>query len=147
MIQQKILIVDDDISFLRVMQHHLEKKGYVVSTFSNGIDAIEEQKSKPAQIIFTDLKMPEMSGLTFMDSIREFDQNVPLVVITGFPTIDLAVNTMKAGAFDFIQKPVERERLLAVARKAIQYSELQHENERLRSLVEAHLDFGHMIGK
>ncbi len=143
----KFLVVDDDQSLLRVMEHHLAEAGYSISTCTDGISGLLKQKDNPAKVIFTDLKMPDVDGIEFIRSVREFDSNAVIVVITGYPTIDAAVDAMKAGAFDFIQKPVERERLLAVAKKAVEYSNLQTENTRLRILVDEHLDFGNMVGQ
>ena len=78
---------------------------------------------------------------------EKLDPHVSIVVITGFPTIDNAVAAMKAGALDFIQKPLEKEHLLAVARKGVYFFELQDENSRLRNLVSEHLNFGNMVGQ
>lgn len=147
MSNKKVLIVDDDVSLLRVMEHHLDEAGFTVSTCKNGKEALEKQQVSPSQIIFTDINMPEMSGLEFLQSLREFDTKTIVIVITGFPTIEGAVDAMKSGAFDFIQKPVDKEHLLSVTRKASDYITLRIENERLRNLVTKHLDFGNMIGK
>lgn len=144
---KSILIVDDDTSLVRVMKHHLSEAGYDVTTASNGREGLEIHRRDPSSIIFTDLKMPEIDGVTFINEIRGFDPYVSIVVITGFPTVDKAVAAMKAGALDFIEKPVEKEHLLAVAEKAHTFFELQYENSRLRNLVSEHLDFGNMVGQ
>jgi DNA-binding NtrC family response regulator len=143
----KILIVDDDPSLLRVMEHHLSEAGYTVFTCGDGEQAITMQKEHNATLIFTDIKMPEMGGMDLIREVREFDQEAVIVVITGFPTIDNAVEAMRSGAFDFIQKPVDKSQLLAVTRKALDHYALENENERLRRLVGDHLDFGAMIGR
>lgn len=145
--KRTILIVDDDTSLLRVMEHHLIEAGYAVKTARDGKQGIEVHRESPPSVIFTDLKMPEMDGITFIKAIREIDPHVSIVVITGFPTIDNAVAAMKAGALDFIQKPLEKEHLLAVAQKACTFFELQDENSRLRNLVSEHLNFGNMVGQ
>lgn len=142
-----ILIVDDDTSLIRVMEHHLTEAGYIVKTARNGRDGLAIHRSSQSNAIFTDMKMPEMDGIKFINEIRSFDQYVSIVVITGFPTVDKAVSAMKAGALDFIEKPVEKEHLLAVAEKACTFSELQNENSRLRSLISEHLDLGNMVGQ
>ena len=144
---KSILIVDDDMSLVRVMKHHLSEAGYDVTTAANGREGLEIHRRDPSSIIFTDLKMPEIDGVTFINEIRSFDLYVSIVVITGFPTVDKAVAAMKAGALDFIEKPVEKEHLLAVAEKAHTFFELQYENSRLRHLVSEHLDFGNMVGQ
>ncbi len=142
----KIMIIDDDQSLLRVMQHHLEEAGYLTVTASDGQEGLIRQREDPCQVVFTDIRMPRLSGLDFITAVREFDQAASIVVITGFPTIENAVEAMKAGALDFIQKPVERDRLLAVAQKATEYFALRSENQRLRTLVADHLNFGNMVG-
>jgi DNA-binding NtrC family response regulator len=145
--RKNILIVDDDTSLLRVMEHHLIEAGYAVKTARDGKHGLEVHQETPSSVIFTDLKMQEMDGITFIKAIRESDPHVSIIVITGFPTIDNAVAAMKAGALDFIQKPLEKEHLLAVAQKASTFFELQDENSRLRSLVSEHLNFGNMVGQ
>lgn len=145
--KRNILIVDDDTSLLRVMEHHLIEAGYAVKTARDGTQGLEVHRETPSSVIFTDLKMPQMDGITFIKAIRESDPHVSIIVITGFPTIDNAVAAMKAGALDFIQKPLEKEHLLAVVQKACTFFELQDENSRLRSLVSEHLNFGNMVGQ
>lgn len=146
MSEDTIILVDDDLSLLRVMQHHLAEAGYNVDTYTNGYEALEAQNNHPAKVIFTDLKMPGMTGIEFMEAVREFDNNVVIIVITGFPSIDKAVDTMKAGAFDFIQKPVDKKRLLTITQKALHFYNLESENVRLRSLIAEQFDFSNMIG-
>jgi two-component system NtrC family response regulator len=144
---KNVLIVDDDASLLRVMEHHLTEAGYSVKTARNGKLGIEIHHTTPASVIFTDIKMPEMDGIAFTHSIREFDPHVSIIAITGFPTVDNAVAAMKAGVLDFIQKPVEKDHLLAITEKAFTISELRNENLRLRDLVSEHLDFDTMVGQ
>lgn len=146
MSNNRILIVDDDVSLVRVMKYHLVENGYEVHTALNGQNALELYRSLNFSAIFTDLHMQEMDGLTFIREVRSFDSIVSIVVITGYPTIDKAVTAMKAGALDFIEKPIEKEHLLAIAEKACSFSELHDENTRLRNLVAEHLDFGNMVG-
>lgn len=145
--QVKILVVDDDQSLLRVMQHHLTEAGYPVAIRGRAEEGLREQRAEPAGVVFTDLRMPGMGGIEFIQRMREFDQTAIIVVITGFPTVDAAVESMKEGAFDFVQKPVEKGPLLAVARRAADHYRLRSENRRLRTLVAEHLDFGNMIGR
>jgi DNA-binding NtrC family response regulator len=144
--QRTILLIDDDASLLRVMEHHLTEAGYRVTAVADGVQGLDAHTEHPADAIFTDLKMPGLSGIEFITAVREFDTSTSIVVITGFPTVNSAVKAMKAGALDFIQKPVDRDHLLAIARKAVDVSHLRRENMRLRSLVDDHLDFGSMIG-
>ena len=80
----KILLVDDDTSLLRVMEHHLIEAGFHVKTAGNGREGLEKQKEDPSSVIFTDLKMPEMDGIDFINSLHEFDTYASVVVITGF---------------------------------------------------------------
>lgn len=142
-----IMIVDDDQSLLRVMQHHLQEAGYEVKAFASPEDALAAQRDVQAQVVFTDLKMPGMDGIEFIRAVVELDPFTVVVMITGHATIDAAVDAMRVGAFDFIEKPVERDHLLAVALKAANLFRLNAENKRLRALVTEHLEFGNMIGK
>ncbi len=147
MSEPRVLVIDDDRSQLRVLEHFLSEAGFAVFTASDASEGLAKQFGNPADVIVTDLNMPGMDGIGFIRALRERDIYTAIVLITGYPTIDAAVEAMRAGAFDFIQKPVESKHLAAVVRKALEHTGLARENRTLKSLVEDHLDFGQLIGR
>ncbi|MFH1761152.1 MAG: sigma-54 dependent transcriptional regulator [bacterium] len=141
-----IMVIDDDLSLLRVIEHHLSQTGHTVTSISDSAKALERLEQKEYAIVFTDLKMPGHSGHDILNLCRERLPDSVVIMLTGFPTIEDAVQAMKEGAFDFVQKPVEQEKLISVVQKAAEVYELRRENRRLRVLVSEHLEFGNMIG-
>lgn len=145
--EARILVIDDDRSQLRVLEHFLAESGFEVIAASSAQEGLLRQAETPAEVIVTDLNMPGLDGIGFIRALRERDANTSIILVTGFPTIDAAVEAMRAGAFDFIQKPVESKHLAEVVRKALEHARLARENRELKNLVEDHLDFGQLIGR
>lgn len=143
----RILIVDDDAPLLRVLEHHLAGEGYQVEKESRPQAALDRLGIIRPHILLTDLRMPGLTGHEMLARVREKSPDTLVIMLTGFPTVEDAVNAMRAGAHDFIQKPVDREHLLRVVRKAVDLLDLRHENRRLRSLVEDFLGFDTMVGQ
>ena len=101
-----LLVVDDEESVLRLFGTFFESRGYQTRVAHNGLEALTIVKSEPLGAVFLDLKMPEMDGVEALRLIREIDPDLPVVVVSGFATEDLARKVLKAGAFDFVAKPV-----------------------------------------
>lgn len=116
----RILIVDDDPDVCEYLQKFLSKDGYDVTTVANPAQVLDELKNKPYQIIILDLKMPGMSGEELLRRIRAIDSDICIIIYTGYPTVDSAVDTMKQQVFDYIKKPFNIDDFRAVIRKAIE---------------------------
>ncbi len=116
----RILIVDDDPDVCEYLQKFLSKDGYDVATVANPTQVLDELKNKPYQIIILDLKMPGMSGEELLRRIRAIDSDICIIIYTGYPTVDSAVDTMKQQVFDYIKKPFNIDDFRAVIRKAIE---------------------------
>jgi DNA-binding NtrC family response regulator len=116
----RILIVDDDPDVCEYLQKFLSKDGYDVTTLVNPARALDELKNKPYQIIILDLKMPGMSGEELLRRIRAVDSDICIIIYTGYPSVDSAVDTMKQQVFDYIKKPFNIDDFRAVIRKAIE---------------------------
>ncbi|HOB52104.1 MAG TPA: response regulator [Acidobacteriota bacterium] len=116
----RILIVDDDPDVCEYLQKFLSKDGYDVTTVANPTQVLDELKNKPYQIIILDLKMPGMSGEELLRRIRAIDSDICIIIYTGYPTVDSAVDTMKQQVFDYIKKPFNIDDFRAVIRKAIE---------------------------
>jgi len=116
----RILIVDDDPDVCEYLQKFLSKDGYDVTTVANPAQVLDELKNKPYQIIILDLKMPGMSGEELLRRIRAIDSDICIIIYTGYPSVDSAVDTMKQQVFDYIKKPFNIDDFRAVIRKAIE---------------------------
>ena len=115
----KTFVVDDDAEVLKTLKKILERKGHEVEAFSAAPAALERLKEEPPDLILTDLKMPEMDGIQFLTSARAVHPDIPVILITGFATIDTAVSAIKWGAFDYLRKPFEIKHIYEVIDRAL----------------------------
>jgi len=129
----KILVVDDKQMMRDSVGATLQRAGFAVVTAGDGPTALKSiARHRPAAVI-TDFKMPEMDGVELLEKIREMDDQLPVVVMTAYGSIDTAVRAMKLGAFDFIQKPFEGDQLVMTMTRAVEHRRLLSENEALRA--------------
>ncbi len=135
----KVIIVDDDVSILRILKRLLLDKGYDVFTAGNGKEAIMQIEENDFDLVITDLMMPETDGLEVLRKAKEKNPNTQVIMITGYATLDSAIEALKLGAFDYIRKPFKLAELDVTIRNAIEKIQLMKSNEMLLShLKEAH---------
>lgn len=127
-----ILIVDDERNIRNTMKELLELEGYKCMTTENGVKALELCRSNPFDLVISDIKMPEMDGVELLSVIGKEFEHIPMIMVSGHGTIDTAVECIKNGAFDFISKPIEMNRLLVTVRNAVSHSNLVEETKVLR---------------
>jgi len=144
---ETILIVDDEKNYLLVLSAVLEEEGYEVLTALSGLEALETQKSSDLDLVLTDMKMPGMDGIELLERIKAFDPDLPVIMMTAHGTVDKAVEAMQKGAYSYILKPFDNERLILYVKKAISVYQVVKENRRLRNAVESQFQFGKIIGK
>lgn len=130
----RILIIDDQDAIRRVLRDILENEKYQVDDVANGMDALQLVKDQEYDAIFCDIKMPEMDGIEVLEAIKQLC-DTPVIMISGHGTIDTAVDAIKKGAFDFIQKPPDLNRLLITLRNALDKQNLSTENKALKRAV------------
>ncbi|HRG19624.1 MAG TPA: sigma-54 dependent transcriptional regulator [Saprospiraceae bacterium] len=131
----RILIVDDDASIRRTLREILEFESYQVDESPDGLDALVKVKQQAFDVIILDIKMPKMDGMEAIERIQILCPDVPIVMISGHANIDTAVEAVKKGAFDFIQKPPDLNRLLITIRNAMDKSSLITEKKVLQKRV------------
>ncbi len=131
----RILIVDDEPHMRRVLAVNLRQQRYVVEECAGVKEARQKILTEDFDVIITDQKMPDGQGLDVLTTAIEADPTVSVVVITAFATVELAVESMRQGAFDFITKPFQPEVVLAVVRRAMERTKLLRENELLKGTV------------
>lgn len=136
----KILIIDDERAIRNTLKEILEFEGYTIDVAENGRAGLDRALAGSYDLIFTDIKMPELDGLEFLSHYRagmaeHNSEEAPVVVITGHGSVDTAVEALKGGAFDFIQKPLDLNRLLLTTKHALEHKSLVQETKVLRKKV------------
>jgi two-component system response regulator AtoC len=132
---KRVLIVDDDARTRRVLQILIERLGLESRAFDDANEALEVARSEKVALVLTDLRMPRMDGLSFMQALRELDSEVPVIVLTAYGTVETAVRAMKLGAIDYLAKPFDVDALEALVRRALELSRHRTENRYLREEV------------
>ena len=130
----KILIIDDQAPIRRVLRDILENESYQVEDVGSGMEALQIIKEQDFDAVFCDIKMPEMDGIEVLEALKQ-ESDTPVIMISGHGTIDTAVDAIKKGAFDFIQKPPDLNRLLITVRNALDKKNLSTENKVLKKVV------------
>jgi len=134
-----ILVVDDEAAIRRTLREILEYEDYAVDEAEDGEVAIDKLKTERYDVVLLDVKMPKKDGIEVLEAMSRMQLDVPVVMISGHGTIETAVEATKLGAFDFLEKPPDLNRLLLTLRNAMDRSQLQEENKRMRqTIVERH---------
>src|SRR6056297_763539 len=131
----RILAIDDEKSILESLKEILEYENHQVDIASEGEEGIELYKNNKYDAVFLDIKMPKMDGLEVLDQLNQISADVPVIMISGHGTIDTAVESIKKGAFDFIEKPLDLNRLLVTLRNAMERKDLVRETRRLKKKI------------
>jgi len=139
----KILVIDDEKSIRNTLKEILEYEKYIVDTAIDGLDGFKMFSENEYDIVLCDIKMPKKDGIEVLDDIQKHNSEIPVVMISGHGTVDNAVEAIKKGAFDFIEKPLDLNRLLITIRNAIDKSQLISETKILKKKVNKNYE---MIG-
>lgn len=127
-----ICVVDDKEILRESLSEALTREDHDVTTFSDPMEALAEIKTQRFDVVLSDLKMPRLDGLGLIREVRASGCQTPIIVMTGFATVATAVEAMKIGAFDYIQKPFEADRVVVLVERALEHARLQRENEAFR---------------
>jgi len=144
--KKTILLADDDENIRRVLEFQLSEAGYKILTAADGAQAFEIFTNNDFDCVITDLRMPKLSGLELLEKIKIGNAEIPVVVITAFGEVETAVSAMKAGAFDYINKPFNRDQILLTLERAVSFSETKTENRRLREIVKKEFQIENLVG-
>ena len=142
-----ILIVDDEPNYQVVLAEILKDEGFEVFTANSGLAGLPIVYSTDLDLVLSDMKMPGMDGIAFLAKIKEYNKQLPVILITAYAEVEKAVEAMRLGAFTYLAKPFSNEQLLASVRKAIEHYGLIREIRRLRDEATPRSGFGGMIGK
>lgn len=144
----RILVVDDEEGMLEVCEDILsELDGAEVVTRQDSIVAAQLLEEESFDLLITDIRMPKMDGVELLRLARGLDSNLVALILTAYPNVETAVETMKLGAVDYITKPFHPDDLLATVRRLVESRQLREENDLLRRQVERRYAFGDMLGK
>jgi len=149
-LKKRLLVIDDEENMRHMLSSLLDKAGYHVETASDGADALKKVDQTLYDFILCDIKMPKMSGMEFFRAARDKVEATTVIMMSAYGSIDIAVEAMKKGAYDFISKPFKSDEVLLTLKKAEERESLKRENrrlkERIRKIQESY-SFGNMVAK
>ena len=142
----KILIIEDEAAIRRVLTKILSEENdtYQVEEAEDGLSGVEKIKNEDYDLVLCDIKMPKMDGVEVLEAVKKIKPEIPMVMISGHGDLETAVNTMRLGAFDYISKPPDLNRLLNTVRNALDRKQLVVENKILKKKVSKNYE---MIGQ
>lgn len=142
-----ILLVDDELEILATRSEIIQNLGYDCITAKSGNEAIKQIRANHIDVILTDIVMEQGDGFALLNAAKEIDPDIPVILFTAYGTIESAVEAMKLGAFDYIQKPINKDILALVLKKAIEFRQLKQENLLLKHQVNKQFQLDGMIYK
>ena len=147
---KSILVIDDEANMRHMLQALLTKQGYRVDAASNGVEGLDRMSRNRCDFVLCDLKMPVMDGMSFLEQVRAHHPSATVIMMSAYGTVDLAIETVKKGAYDYISKPFKLDEILLVLRKAEERERLRQENRQLKdhlNAIDGQRSFGGMVGK
>ena len=146
-LHERILVVDDEEQMRDLLAKVLERKGYQVSVSGDGAEALALLEKEPADLVVTDVRMPGLNGMEALRAIKELNPEIVVIIMTAFGSIDQAVQAVKEGAYDYINKPFKIDEMLLTIEKALEERRLRHEVSTLRQELRSRYHFENLIGK
>jgi two-component system response regulator PilR (NtrC family) len=143
-----ILVVDDEEIMREILETLLTREGYEVKLAASGAEGLEMARALPFDAAIVDIMMPGLDGIATLDELKRIDEDLAVIIITAYASVESAISAMKAGAFDYVTKPFKNEEVLVVVRNAMERRRLVHENRSLRqNIQERYHKFANIIGK
>jgi DNA-binding NtrC family response regulator len=142
----KILIIEDDQDMCDMLSFGLSRRGYSVSTFTSGLEGLLAVQTTKIDVVLTDIHLPDKNGLEICNSIATDYPSIPVIIMTAFGSMDTAISAIRAGAYDFVTKPVDMDMLTLSLDRAVRYRNLQETVKKLRDEVKHPQHFDDLIG-
>src|SRR5262245_1900064 len=143
-----ILVIDDEEIMREILEALLTREGHTVRLAVDAAEGLELARTLSFDAVIADIMMPGMDGMTALDELKKIDEDLPVIMITAFASVESAITAMKRGAFHYITKPFKNDEVLAVVRNALAQRRLVAENRVLRQNLQAHANrFGEIIGR
>ncbi len=146
MTQPRLLVVDDDSESCEVVAEALRAEGYEVTTAPGGRAALKLASERVFDVVVSDIRMPDLDGMALLRGLREAVPDVSVVLLTAFGTVEAALEAIKAGAFDYVAKPIRLDELLLTVERAIEQRRLVRENQRFRETLRDRYALGNIVG-
>ena len=143
----KILVVDDEKSHCLMLQAVLGEDGYIVKYADNGKDGVNLVSKESFDLVLMDIRMTQMGGVEALKRIMEIDENIPVIMMTAYASVNTAVESLKTGAYDYLSKPLDTDELKIIIKKAIDHRNLKNENSFLKKRVGEKYSFSNIIGE
>ena len=144
--QVRIAVIDDEITVCRRLSQALSKEGYELEAFTTGKSFLESMAEQPFDIVFSDLRLPDMSGMEILSKIKAMRIETEVIIITGYGSIDGAVEAIKEGAYHYVTKPVRLNEIRLLAKNALEKINIGRENIRLREALKGERGLSSIIG-
>jgi len=142
----RILFVDDDKDILMMVEQYLQMQGYDITTVNSGLKALDLIREQDIHIIFTDYKMPEFNGLELLAAVKQFNPNIEVIIVTGYGSMESAVQAMKFGCYDYLQKPFKLDHLKLIIDRIIEEKKVEDKAALLRKRARGRYKFASLIG-
>lgn len=144
---KRILIIDDDPAVVTLLKYHLKKERYTIHSAASGESGLNLVQQISPHLVFQDVRLPGIGGIELLTKIKEIDPHIPVILITAFGGVKLAVESIKKGAYDFLTKPINADELKISVKNALTANSMQKEIKNLQSRLNEKFDFSEVIGK
>jgi two-component system response regulator AtoC len=145
--KKRVLIVDDESGMRHMLSVLLEREGYSIDTAEDGRQGLEKIKSNQYDLVLCDIRMPEMDGLTFLESTKNLNRLLPVIMMSAFGNVDTAIEAMKKGAYDYVSKPFKADEILLRLQRLTAQEKLMFENQALKKVLREETSFGNIIAR
>lgn len=142
----RILFVDDDKDILMMVEQYLQMQGYDITTVNSGLKALDLIREQDVHIIFTDYKMPEFNGLELLAAVKQYNRDIEVIIVTGYGSMESAVQAMKFGCYDYLQKPFKLDHLKLIIDRIIEEKRVEDKAALLRKRARGRYKFESLIG-
>jgi len=142
----KIYVVDDERIIRVSLADELRDEGYEVFEFADAVSALMQMRNAVPNVVITDLKMPNINGIEFLKKIKAINKNVYVVLMTAYSTVSTAVEAIKLGAYDYIEKPFDNEKMLIIIKHILELKQVKDENKELKIKLKQDYDFSSYVG-
>ena len=143
----KILVIEDDQDMCNMLKDGLGRRGYTVSTFTSGLEGLLAVQTQLTDVVLADINLPDKNGLEICNSIVTNMPDIPVIIMTAFGSMDTAIAAIRAGAYDFVTKPLDLDMLALSLDRAVRYRNLQETVKKLRDAVKQPQSFDNLIGE
>lgn len=142
----RVLVIDDDAAVCETLKLCLKEEGYTVDTAQSGTDGLNKYVRNPADVVILDIRLPDVDGFLVLEDLKEENENIKVIMITAYYDMETTINAMKAGAFDYLHKPLDIDELDAAIKRALKSLEMEKKMEGLKTLPSRNFRAGDIIG-